>query len=58
MKLPHFLAMVLFALPVSVVFGVLGRDTSRDRVLYGIKIFLAFLGIAVGLGWLMYPFPS
>ncbi len=58
MKIPHFLAMILFALLVSVVFGVLGRDTSRDRVLYGIKIFLAFLGIAVGLGWLMYPFPS
>ena len=58
MKIPHFLAMILFALLVSVVFGVLGRDTPRDRVLYGIKIFLAFLGIAVGLSWLMYPFPS
>ena len=57
MNIPHFLAMVLFAFFVAVVFGVLGRDTRRDRVLYGIKIFLAFMGIAMGLGWLMYPFP-
>ena len=57
MKIPHLPAMVLFAFLVSVVFGVLWRDTPRDRLIYGVKIFLAFLAIALGLGWLMYPFP-
>ena len=57
MKIPHLPAMVLFAFLVSVVFGVLGRDTPRDRLIYGVKVFIAFLAIALGLGWLMYPFP-
>ena len=57
MKIPHLPAMVLFAFLVSVVFGVLGRDTPRERLIYGVKVFLAFLAIALGLGWLMYPFP-
>lgn len=53
----HFTAMVLFALPVSVVFGVLSKDTPRDRLIYGAKVFGAFIGIALLLGWIMFPFP-
>ena len=49
MKIPHLPAMVLFAFLVSVVFGVLGRDTPRDRLIYGVKVFLAFLAIALGI---------
>lgn len=57
MVLSHFPAMVLFALLVSVVFGVLSRDTPRERFLYGAKTFGAFVGIALALGWLMYFIP-
>ncbi len=57
MVIHHFPAMVLFALLVSVVFGILGRDTLRERILYGVKSFVLFLGIAILLGWIMYPFP-
>ena len=49
--------MVLFALPVSVVFGVLSKDTPRERVIYGAKVFGAFLGVGLVLGWVMYPLP-
>jgi hypothetical protein len=49
--------MVLFSLLVSIVFGVLSRDTPRERFLYGAKVFGAFVGIALVLGWIMYPVP-
>lgn len=57
MVMYHFTAMVLFALLVSVVFGVLAKDTLHDRVFYAIKSFVLFVGVAVVLGWIMYPFP-
>ncbi|HEV2419055.1 MAG TPA: hypothetical protein VGX94_14760 [Terriglobia bacterium] len=57
MIIHHFTAMALFAFLVSVVFAVLGRNTTRERIHYGIKSFVLFVGIAVLLGWIMYPFP-
>ena len=32
-------------------------EPPRERLVYGAKIFGAFVGIAVVLGWLMYFFP-
>ncbi len=57
MAVPHFAAMVLFSFLVSVVFGLLSRNTPRERLLYGAKVFAAFVGIALLLGWIMYPAP-
>lgn len=57
LAIQHFAALVLFSFLVSVVFGVLARDTLRGRVLYAVKSFVLFVGIAVALGWIMYPFP-
>ena len=57
MALTHFPALVIFAFLVSVVFGVLAKETPRDRFVYGVKVFGAFVGTALVLGWLMYPFP-
>jgi ABC-type uncharacterized transport system permease subunit len=57
MIIQHFPAMLLFSLFVSVVFAVVSKDTQRERVIYGIKSFALFIGVAVLLGWLMYPFP-
>ena len=57
MAIPHLPAMLLFSFLVSVVFGVLSKDTPRDRLLYGAKVFVAFVGTAVLLGWIMYPAP-
>lgn len=53
----HFLMMVLFAALVAVVFGIVGRDTLRERGLYGLKIFAEFLGIGLALAWLLYFLP-
>ena len=57
MAISHFPAMILFALLVSVVFGVLSKNTTRERFGYGAKIFAAFVGVALVLGWIMYPMP-
>ena len=53
----HFGLMIVFALAVSLVFGVTGRDTTRGRIVYGVKIFAEFLGIGLALGWLLYWLP-
>jgi len=49
--------MLLFSFLVSVVFGLLSKDTPRERLVYGAKVFLAFVAIAVVLGWIMYRVP-
>ena len=53
----HFLVMISFAALVAVVFGIVGRDTSRERGLYGLKIFVEFVGIGLALAWLLYFLP-
>ena len=57
MAVSHFPAMVLFSLIVSVVFGVLSKNTPRERFVYGAQVFGAFVGIALVLGWIMYLVP-
>lgn len=57
MIIHHFPAMVLFAFLASVVFAVIGKQSLKPRIFYGIKCFVLFIGIAILLGWIMYPFP-
>lgn len=56
MVISHFIAMILFAFFVSVVFGVLSKETSRECVIYSAKTFGAFVGIALAMGWVMFAF--
>jgi hypothetical protein len=55
--LTHFLVMMLFAVMVALIFGVVARDTGRERILYGLKIFGEFMGIGLVLAWLLYFLP-
>jgi len=57
MERPHFLALTLFAFCVSIVFSLTSKDTARERIRYGVVVFLTFLGVALALGWIMFPFP-
>jgi NhaP-type Na+/H+ or K+/H+ antiporter len=52
----HFLAMVLFALAISVAFGFLSRRPPLERLKYILWSFCLFLLIGIGIGWVMYPF--
>ena len=53
----HFLHMVLYSTVVSVFLAVLVRPTRRERWRFGLTLWLAMVGGALALAWLMYPFP-
>ena len=53
----HLLVMILFAVMVSLIFGMVARDTSRERLFYGLKVFAEFMGIGLVLAWLLYFLP-
>ena len=53
----HFVLLLLFSLFVSIVFALLVKNDVREQVRFGGMLFAGFLGAAIVLGWLMYPFP-
>jgi F0F1-type ATP synthase assembly protein I len=53
----HFLMILIFATLVGVVFGATARDTARQRLLYGLKVFAEFIGVGLALGWVLYFLP-
>ncbi len=55
-RLNHFQALLFFALVVSLTFAYLSKRGLKDRAQYALWAFLAFLLVAIGIGWLMYPF--
>jgi hypothetical protein len=55
--LTHLLVMLLFAALVSLIFGLVARDTARERFFYGLKVFVEFVGIGLALAWLLYFLP-
>lgn len=55
-SLTHFEAMLFFAVVVSITFAFLSKRGLTERFKYSLWAFLAFLLVAIGIGWLMYPF--
>lgn len=53
----HLLLMIVFAALVSTVFAVLLRDEPREQIRTGARMFGAFVGVGLLLGWVMFPFP-
>lgn len=54
----HLLTLLAFAALVSTVFATLLRDDLRGQLRFALKVFFAFVGSAILVGWLMAPFPS
>lgn len=54
LHLTHFEAAVIFALFTSIVFAITSKNTDRERLIYGAWVFLAFLAVIVGVGWIMH----
>ena len=54
--LTHFQALAFFALAVSAAFAFLSKPSMPERLKYFAWAFLTFLLVAIGIGWLMYPF--
>lgn len=53
----HFFYLVGFAFFVSVVFGAMAVGSSRERIIYGLKIFAQFLVVSLILGWILRFIP-
>ncbi len=53
----HFGLMVVFALFVATVFATIAKDTPKEQVRFGLKLFGGFVGVGIGLGWVMRAFP-
>lgn len=53
----HFLYLTGFAFFVSICFGVFSHGTERERVWYGAKTFLQFVGISLVIAWILYFIP-
>jgi hypothetical protein len=53
----HFLVMTAFAVVAAVVFGTVAKDTTQDRLTYGVKVFLEFMVIGLVLSWILYFLP-
>jgi uncharacterized membrane protein YgaE (UPF0421/DUF939 family) len=54
----HLVHLTIFSALVSTVFATLLRDASRERLRFGLKLFVGFVLGAVAAGWLMSPWPS
>lgn len=53
----HFLVMTAFAALAAFVFGTVTKDSNRDRLVYGLKVFAEFMLIGVVLAWILYFIP-
>ena len=53
----HIIALVFVSAIVGGVFGLLMRDSTRDRLLYAAKVFFGLLGFAFVAGWILYFLP-
>ena len=53
----HFGLMLLFALFVSVVFATITKDSPRDQLRLGAKMFGGFVAAAIALGWVLRLLP-
>jgi hypothetical protein len=53
----HLLTLLVFSALVSTVFATLLRDTTRERLRFGLLAFAAFVLSTLVIGWLANPFP-
>ena len=49
--------MTLFAALASVIFGAMAKDTTQERLIYGLKVFAEFMVIGLVLSWILYFIP-
>lgn len=53
----HFFYLVGFGLLLSVVFGSISNGTTNEKLWYGTKTFLQFVGISLLIAWVLYFIP-
>jgi hypothetical protein len=53
----HLVTLVVFAALVSLVFAMIQKETTRERVRFFVWSFAAFVLTTIVIGWLTNPFP-
>ena len=53
----HFIVMTAFGVLAAVVFGTVAKDSNRERLVYGLKVFAEFMVIGLVLAWILYFLP-
>ena len=53
----HFFYLVGFSLLISVVVGSISNGTAKEKLWYGTKTFLQFVGISLAIAWVLYFIP-
>ena len=53
----HLGLMLLFAALTSTVFAAIARETPREQLRAGARMFAAFVAVAFVMGWVMYFIP-
>lgn len=53
----HFLYLLGFAALVGTAFGVFSNGETKQKTLYGLKIFTQFLVVSLVLAWIFYFIP-
>ncbi len=53
----HFLYLVAFGILVAIAFAAFATGSSKERMLYGLKVFAQFIGISLAMAWLFYFLP-
>ena len=48
----HVLALIFVSVVVALSFAFLMRETIRERIFFGIKMFLGLVGFAFIAGWI------
>jgi hypothetical protein len=52
----HLLSMVIYSFFVSLVMALIRRTEKKDRVRYGVVLFLMMVAGALAFGWFMFLF--
>lgn len=52
----HLFSLCLYAALTSLVMAVIRRNTTKERLRYGVTLFLIMTAGAVAFGWFMFLF--
>ena len=53
----HFLYLLGFAALIAIIFGAISSGTPKEKLWYGAKTFIQFVGISLVIAWILYFIP-
>lgn len=53
----HVIGLIFVSAVVALAFAFLMRQTPKDRLVFGLKMFFGLIGFALVAGWVVYFIP-